>query len=230
MKGVHTNPNKIYVVVPAKDEGKYIDGLLSQLTNLGFQQIVLVNDHSQDETKELAEVYPNCTVLHHVINLGAGAATQTGIAFAVSQEAEIICTIDADLQHNPEDLLRLIRHLENKKGDLVIGSRFMKRNDIPTSRIFYNKVANLISLFLTGRNLTDSQSGLKVISGRLGKRLDLKYDGFEFCMEIIKQANASGANISEVPIEVTYNEDTKHKGQNIWSGIRIVSKLISPFS
>ena len=222
--------NSTFVVIPAKNEDRYINSLINQIKNLGFQNIVLVNDSSTDKTKQLAESHQGVTILDHVINLGPGAATQTGIAYSALNSADIILTIDADLQHNPSDLIRLAHHLEKEKCDLVIGSRFLQNNDIPTSRVFYNKLANIVSFFLTGKLLSDSQSGLKAISGRLARTMDLNYDGFEFCMEIIKHAKHTKARIDEIPVDVVYTEETKAKGQNLRSGLNMISRLLSPFN
>ncbi len=230
MKGLKTHISSIFVVIPAKNEDKYINSLIDQIKNLGFQKIVLVNDSSTDDTKKIAEEFLDVVVLDHVINLGPGAATQTGIAYAASQNAEIILTIDADLQHNPEDLFRLAQHLENESCDLVIGSRFLRSNNIPPSRIFYNKIANIVSFFLTGKHLSDSQSGLKAISGKMAKSMNLNYDGFEFCMEIIKHAKHSKAKISEIAVDVRYTPETTAKGQNLRSGLNMISRLFSPFN
>ncbi len=227
---IQTPIHAIYVVIPAKDEDSYISELIRQILNLGLKKIILVNDSSTDRTRELAEKYEEVVVLDHVINLGPGAATQTGIAYAVSQEAEIILTIDADLQHNPKDLMRLIQHFEREQCDLVIGSRFLKINDIPQTRIFYNKVGNIISFFLTGTMLTDSQSGLKAISGTLAKSMDLNYDGFEFCMEIIKHARHTKSKIQEIPVDVRYTKETQSKGQSFKSGLNMISRILSPFN
>jgi len=220
----------IYVVIPAKDEDRYIQSLIKQIKDLGFDKIIVVNDQSLDKTRSLAEQFSDVIVLDHVINLGPGAATQTGIAYAVSRGAEIILTIDADLQHNPKDLVRLKKHLQETQSDLVIGSRFISRNDIPVSRVFYNKVGNFISFLLTGKMLTDSQSGLKAISGNLANSMNLSYDGFEFCMEIIKHAKITNAKIEEVPVDVRYTKETTSKGQNFLSGINMMSRIFSPFN
>ena len=222
--------SEVYVVIPAKDEERYIDILLGKLIDLGFENIIVVNDNSIDRTGRIAEEREHITVLEHSINLGAGAATQTGIAYAVEKNAQTIVTIDADLQHNPNDLVKLIQKLIEEDYDLVIGSRFLKKNDIPPSRIFFNKGANIISWFLTGKYLTDSQSGLKAFNHKLAKKLDLKYDGFEFCMEIIKVANTQRLRIKEIPVNVTYTQETKNKGQGLKSGLKILGKLLSPFS
>ena len=220
----------VYIVVPAKDEERYIDILIDKLEALGFVNIVIINDNSQDQTAVIARQRENVVVLDHSINLGAGAATQTGIAYAVSNEAKIIVTIDADLQHNPDDLIKLIEALKKDNCDLVIGSRFIQKNEIPKSRIFFNKIANVISWLLTGTYLTDSQSGLKAFNNTLAKHLNLNYDGFEFCMEIIKEAKANKLKIKEIPVFVSYTPETLKKGQGLWVGIKIISRLMSPFS
>lgn len=219
-----------YVIIPAKNEDRYISDLIDQIKDLGFHNIVIINDSSTDETRQLAERHEGVVVLDHVINLGPGAATQTGIAYAVIHKANVILTIDADLQHNPKDLVRLLEHLEENSCDLVIGSRFIGKNDIPKSRIFYNKVGNLVSFFLTGKMLTDSQSGLKAISGKLASSMDLNYDGFEFCMEIIKHAAFTKSKINEIPVDVRYSPETTAKGQNLRSGINMISRILSPFN
>jgi len=220
----------IFVVIPAKNEDHYLSDLISQILELGLSRIVVVNDQSTDRTREIAELFQEVYVLDHVINLGAGAATQTGIAFAASKEAQIIITIDADLQHNPQDIPRLIHHMEELNCDLVIGSRFIGKNSIPTSRRIYNGIANIVSFLLTGKYLTDSQSGLKAIKGSLAQDMNLNYDGFEFCMEIIKHAKITKSKISEIPVDVRYTAETTAKGQNLRSGLGMISRLLSPFS
>ena len=220
----------MFIVIPAKDEESHIHELVEKIVSLGYNHIILVNDSSEDDTAVQAKKTKEVTILDHIINLGPGAATQTGITHAVSKKAGIIVTIDADLQHDPNDIDNLVKYLDEHKFDLVIGSRFLKKNDIPKSRVFYNKIANIISYALTGVYLSDSQSGLKAIRGSLGSRLDLNYDGFEFCMEIIKQAREEGAKIGEYPVNVRYTPETTRKGQNLSMGIRMVTRLLSPFN
>ena len=223
-----TDIDKIYIVIPARNEDRYIGSLLHQLSNLGFKKIVVVDDQSNDDTLMEAKQYREVQVLEHVVNLGAGAATQTGISFAFKEGAELICTIDADLQHDPKDLIDLIHHIEDSNVGLVIGSRFLKVNSIPTSRIVYNRLANIISWSLTGVSLSDSQSGLKCFNRELASHLDLNYDGFEFCMEMIKEANQNKIKISEIPVNVYYTKETTEKGQNLLSGLKILGRILSP--
>lgn len=221
--------HSIYIVIPAKDEAKFIRPVLETTLALGFKNIVVVNDNSTDNTAEIAKEYESIVVLDHVINLGAGAATKTGIDYAVSKKAEYIATIDADFQHNPKDLIPLLKCIISKDLDLVIGSRFLKKNGIPISRVIMNFIGNVVSYFVTGLVITDSQSGMKVMSRRFADDLTITYNGFEFCIEIIKNAKINRSNIYEYPIDVMYSKETMKKGQNIFSGFEMMGKLLNPF-
>jgi len=221
---------KIFIVIPAKDEERFIRPVIETTLALGFQNIILVNDNSSDQTKEIALTYgPKIKVLDHMINLGAGAATKTGIDYAVSQNATYIATIDADFQHNPKDLIPLIKCIESQNVDLVIGSRFLKKNGIPLTRIIFNMLGNIVNYFVTGLVISDSQSGMKVMSRRFAENLTITYNGYEFCIEIIKNAKINKSNVYEYPIDVLYTEETMAKGQNIYTGFEMVGKLFNPF-
>jgi len=219
-----------FIVIPAKDEERFIRGLIEKLVSLGFYNIVLVNDCSRDRTKSIAiATYPDITIIDHIINLGPGGATQTGIDYALTRGAELICTIDADHQHNPVDLIALIDCIEERDVDLVIGSRFKKKNNIPVSRMFFNFVGNIINFFVTGLVITDSQSGLKVMSRRFAESLTITFNGFEFCIEIIKNAQINKSKIYEYPIDVKYTKETMDKGQSMNSGFEMLARLFNPF-
>ena len=213
-----TPHSEIYIVIPAKDEEKLIRPVIETTLALGFENIVLVNDNSADKTKAVALSYGSkVKVLDHMINLGAGGATKTGIDYAVSRGAKYIATIDADFQHNPKDLIPLIKCIENKDMDLVIGSRFLKKNGIPVTRMIFNFLGNIVNFFVTGLVVSDSQSGMKVMSRRFAENLEITYNGFEFCIEIIKNAKINKSNVYEYPIDVMYTEETMKKGQNLFT-------------
>lgn len=227
---IKTNLSDVYIVIPAKDEERFILDVVKATLDVGFKNIIVVNDASEDRTKELAlSCGDSVVVLDHIINMGAGAATKTGIDYAVLQGAKYIATIDADFQHKPKDLIPLIKCIESKNVDLVIGSRFMKRNSIPISRILFNIVGNIINWFVTGLVISDSQSGMKIMSRRFAENLIITFNGFEFCIEIIKNAKINKSNVVEYPIDVTYSKETMQKGQNIFTGFGMLGKLMNPF-
>ena len=219
----------VYVVIPALNEATRIGTLVDELEEKGFTNIVVVNDGSDDETAHLFDEHHQVTVLNHMVNLGPGAATMTGIEYAINQGAEYVATIDADLQHHPEDLIRLFQEIESGDYDLVIGSRFLKKNQIPKSRLLYNFFGNWISYFKTGLMVTDSQSGIKVISKNFAKDLTIDYNGFEFCIDIIKKAKLNRVKVAEFPVSVTYTKETMAKGQSFGNGVMMLGKLLNPF-
>lgn len=221
--------SEIYIVIPAKDEEMRIEKVIQSIVDYGYENIIVVNDASHDNTAEVVKKYSEVTLINHIINLGSGGATRTGLDYCVRKGAKYIATIDGDGQHKVEDLDTIVREIVKDEYDLILGSRFKKENDIPNSRIFFNKVGNIISLLLTGKYISDSQSGLKAMTAILANKLSLEYNGYEFCMEIIKNARFHKARITEIPISVMYDKDTTQKGQNLSSGFGMIRRILSPF-
>ncbi len=223
------NTDDVYIIIPAKDEGKRIGKVISKVLHEGFHNIVVVNDGSTDNTKEVATAL-GATVLTHYVCLGAGAATQTGMDYAVRQKAGIVVTIDGDDQHCPSDIKSLVHTMRSKQLDVVIGSRFLnKENEVPFIRIVFNKVGNLFTGLLTGLFVTDSQSGFKAMHTRFVERAKINLNGYEFCTEIINMIKLHKASFAEVPIKVTYTKESREKGQNFFNGVKMVGTLIKHF-
>ena len=215
-----------YIVIPAYNEATRIPGVLKRVSHLGYEHIVVVDDGSTDDTARVAAEH-HVKVVRHPINLGVGAATQTGIQYALNQGAKYIVTLDGDHQHLPDDIEHLLEAIKENKADLVIGSRFMKAdNEIPISRVFYNKIANIITYVIAGVRVTDSQSGMKALSRRYAQANELNCNGFEFCVEMIRNAGRTNHKVIEIPISVKYTHDTMQKGQSLFNGIKMIGRLI----
>ncbi len=221
--------HEVTVVIPAYNESSRISRVIQKLKLLGFPEIVVVDDGSHDNTFEVAEKEGGVKVIRHVVNLGPGASTMTGIKYALQHDARFIATIDADFQSDPSDLLKLVQSIKEKGVELLIGSRFMTKNDIPVSRQIYNFFGNLVSFFKTGLLVSDSQSGLKVMRRSFAEKLYIDYNGFEFCIDIIKKAKLNRASVAEEPIGVSYTRDTMSKGQYFQEGLMMLGKLLNPF-
>lgn len=217
---------KTYIVIPAKDEASRISGVLEEVSTNGFKNIIVVNDGSQDHTDVVARQYGATVVTHH-FNMGAGAATQTGIAYALRRGAEIIVTIDADHQHSPKDIKKLVETLLEEDLDVVIGARFLgNNNDIPFIRVCYNKIANWVAYFFTGMWVNDSQSGMKAFRARFARQADITQNGFEFCIELLQHMRRLKSSYGEVPISVVYTADTMNKGQSFANGMRMMLRML----
>lgn len=219
----------IFIVIPAKNEAARIGQVIYRTVLQGYDNVIVVDDGSTDDTVRVARQY-GATVLSHPINLGAGAATQTGVEFALQEGAELIVTIDGDNQHYPEDISRLIEVLLEKNVDVVIGSRFLSENEeIPYLRRFYNKIGNLLTTLITGTFISDSQSGMKAFRADFARKIHFHFNGYEFCTEFIFLIRRHQATFAEVPIRVRYNAETLQKGQSLSNGIKMAYRFFRHF-
>jgi len=227
---VENNIENIFLVIPARNEAGRIEKVIEKSLSIGIENIVVVNDASTDDTASVVSQFKQVILLNHLINLGPGGATQTGIEYALTKDATYIATIDADFQHDPSEIFMMLKKIREEDLDMVIGSRFLKQNNIPFQRIIFNKIGNAITFLLTGKSTSDSQSGFKIIKASLARELKLECNGFEFCIELINTAHRLKAKIEEVPISVIYTKETMKKGQSLSSGFSMIGRLFSPFN
>jgi len=217
---------KVIIIIPAYNEEKNIKAIVNSCHLLGYNDIMLVDDGSTDNTSRIARE-AGATVVSHIINRGVGAATQTGLQAAKLLGADIAVTIDADEQHKPQDIKKLINELVTQGSDIVIGSRFLNHeNSVPLMRQVFNRIANVITFFLAGIMLTDSQSGLKAFSRKALETIQISANGFEFSSEIIREAHYYKLAITEVPVSVVYTPYSLSKGQNLSTGLNTIFRLI----
>ena len=219
----------ILVCIPAYNESSVIAEVISGLRKLGFLHILIINDGSTDLTEEVARE-AGAMVITHLINRGAGAASQTGIHFARQNGYGYVLQLDGDGQHYLEDADALIQCMEEGNFDLVIGSRFLlKEHEIPRKRILYNKISNLFTNWFCIGNFTDSQSGFRLLNRKAIEELQLTLDGFGYCSEMIFMAEKGGLRIGEVAIRVRYTEYSMSKGQSFSNGIDTALHLLYKF-
>lgn len=214
------------MIVPAFREGAGIGKLVSRIRELGFTEVLVVDDGSNDDTGVQAQA-AGAKIKRHIINRGPGAATMTGLTYARENGYGYAVTIDGDNQHDPADIPALLRPLLAGGADVVIGNRFMKGdNFIPRERVFYNGIANLITFTFSGKWVSDTQSGLKALNRKAIERIRLKMDGYEFCSEMVIRIRREGLEVSEVPVFVHYDYETTRKGQGLLTGIRTFGNLL----
>jgi glycosyltransferase involved in cell wall biosynthesis len=222
--------NKVAIIIPAYNEGMVIKKVVSDLS-IAFQKsnyiydIIVINDGSKDNTNDEAQA-GGAIVINHIINQGAGGATSTGLRYAYKNSYTAVATMDADGQHDPEDVLKCIDKLKELKADLIIGSRLVDTKGMSRTKIIGNKGLSFITWLLFGVSVTDSQSGLRVLSRKALAVLEWKSTGYEFCSEMLWRAKQSKLKIIEVPIKAIYTDYSKSKGQNNWNAIHIIKSLI----
>lgn len=215
----------VFIIIPAFNEANRIESVIKELHSENFDQIIVIDDGSTDGTGNIADS-ARAKVIRHIINRGPGAATQTGLTYAKDMRADIAVTIDADGQHNPKDIHKLIEEMDKGNFDIVFGSRIKnKNNKIPLLRRFFNFVANFITFLVSFKWVTDSQSGMKALNRNAIEKIKIKTNGFEFCTEIWMQVRENKFKYKEVPIDVYYDKETMKKGQSFATGITTVSKL-----
>lgn len=221
---------KLFVIIPAHNEEKSIGNVIDTLHKHNYQNIIVVNDASEDRTEEIA-LKKRVIVLNHIINRGQGAALRTGNEYALENGADIIVHFDADGQMRAEDIPTMIAPILKKEADVTIGSRFLgKESDIPPSKRVTLKAGRLFLKIFYGAKLTDSQCGFRALSRKGAQQIVITQDGMAHASEIIAQIFKKRVKFKEVPVIIRYTEYAKahshHHRISFWSGVKIAFRLI----
>lgn len=217
----------IFIVVPAFNEGKVLGRSLRSLIKVGYS-VVVVDDCSRDNTWRVLAKLP-VHRLRHPINMGQGAALQTGMTYALQQGAQILAHFDADGQHQVEDLPGLCAPILAGEADVVLGSRFLRNKDLqavpPTRRILL-KMAVWVNWLFTGMRLTDAHNGARALSAQAARQIQLQENGFAHATEILQKIRAANLRVAEQPTHIVYTEYSKQKGQRAWHALDIFVDLV----
>ncbi len=188
---------------------------------------VVVDDGSTDATGDVAARAGACVVTHPV-NLGQGAALQTGLDFALAQGADVIVTFDADGQHRAADIAPLIAALAANKADYALGSRFLgDAVNLPRKRRLMLTAATRFTRLTTGLDLTDTHNGLRAMTRRGASRIGLKQNRMAHASEILHQIAQSGLPYVEVPVTIEYSAYSLGKGQTLSELLAILIDLFA---
>jgi polyprenyl-phospho-N-acetylgalactosaminyl synthase len=215
-----------FVVVRAYNEAQVLGPVIDDL-HRAFPNIVLVNDGSTDATAEIARSLP-VHLVTHLVNLGAGAAMQTGLTYALNCGADYIVTFDADGQHRVDDAVALLYELASGKCDVVYGSRFLGRPSIgmPATRRCILKAAAWFSRVTTHARLTDAHNGLRGFTRKAAAGLEISQTGMAYASEITSQLVRHGMTIGEIPVEIVYTDYSLAKGQSSLNSVNILLDLV----
>ena len=219
------NPG-VYVVVALYNEESVIKGVIDGLHE-HFSNVVCIDDGSTDNSAEVAEK-AGAIVIRHPMNLGQGAALQTGIVYCRAQEdMEYVVTFDGDGQHRVEDVLDMLSYSRRRDLAIVFGSRFLDKRTKPGfKKKVVLKVAVLITRVVTGLQLTDAHNGLRVLRRDAVAHVNLIQDRMSHATEIVQQLAESKLPWREFPVEVLYTDYSRAKGQSILNSINILFDLI----
>ncbi len=214
----------LIAVIPAYNEATRIVSVVNGVKQYA-DKVVVVDDGSADATADNAKA-AGAFVVRHMSNGGAGAATMTGLEAARLLRATMVITLDADEQHDANDIPAMLAPLKEKKADIVFANRFGTRNKIPFIRRIFNGIGNIVSFVATGSWVSDSQCGFKAFGPKALKDINLRMSGFEFCTEIVRESVQHKWRIAEVPTKVIYSEYTLAKGQSFANGVRTAFKIL----
>jgi glycosyltransferase involved in cell wall biosynthesis len=214
----------VWAVVPAYNEGSIIARSVADLLQV-IPNVVVVDDCSDDETR-LQAASAGAHVCRHPVNLGQGAALQTGIDYALRQQADCIVTFDADGQHDARDAVRMIEVLTNEGCDVVLASRFLgQAHGLTATKRMFLRLAVTFTRWTTHLAVTDTHNGLRVLSRSAAKRIRLRENRMAHASEVLEQIAEKHLSYVEVPCTITYSEYSIRKGQRMSGAFAILSDL-----
>lgn len=221
------NKVNIYIVVPAYNEENSISGVIGDLRKHNFNNIIVVDDGSTDDTNIVAKK-DGAVVIKHPINLGQGTAVKTGIDYALLLGAEIIVTFDADGQHLAKDLDNLVKPLINNEVEVALGSRFLDNNsNVPWLKKIFLKGGTLLLFLMYGIMLTDTHNGFRALSRSAAEKIHIRSRGMEHASEILEEIKIKKIRYKEIPVTIKYSTYSISKGQRISNSLNIFFKMLS---
>jgi len=199
---------KIAVGISAFNEEKNIGSIIAQLDKIA-DTIIVCNDGSSDMTKMIAEKM-GALVINHDKNLGYGAAIRSLFLKAMELNFDALVTMDADGQHNVDDVKTVLEPILKNEADIVIGSRFLSDNnkEIPKYRKAGIRIITKLANTSLDKEITDSQSGFRAYNKQVLSKILPSEFGMGVSNEILIKANKLKFRIAEVPIKVSYEGDT----------------------
>jgi glycosyltransferase involved in cell wall biosynthesis len=219
--------SSVWVVIAAFNEARVIGHVVGDVARCGCRTVV-IDDGSADETAEAASCGGANAVIRHPVNLGQGAALQTGIDYAMAQGADILVTFDADGQHRAADIESLVRALGAAQADFALGSRFLGRSiGLPLARALVLRVATYFTRLTTGLRLSDTHNGLRAMTRRGAGMIRLRQNRMAHASEILGQIAASGLPYVEVPVSIEYSAYSLAKGQKLGDALMILLDLFA---
>jgi glycosyltransferase involved in cell wall biosynthesis len=211
------------VVIPAYNEDRYIGSLVLKLRSDGYS-VVVVDDGSADRTAELSEA-AGAEVVRHGANQGKAAAIRSAFTLARERDVEALVLIDADSQHEAEEVGQVAAPILAGQADMVVGSRYVgAQSQIPGWRQAGQHALTAATNIGSGVHLTDSQSGFRAFSRKAIEVMNLRTRGFSVESEMQFEARDAGLTVVEVPIHVHY--DIPLKRNPVLQGMHIVEALL----
>ncbi len=201
------------IVIPAYNAQTSLPKLLESIRRLPQkpQSIIVVDDGSTDDTARVASGFKNVEVIRLTSNRGKGQALRSGMKhFLQHHSGDFLLLMDADGQHAAESIPLFLKHAETNRFDIIIGHRSRKVGVMPLARIFSNTMSSLITSWVVGQKILDSQCGFRLLRRSVVQEIPLTEDGFQIETELIVKAAKRGFSIGFVPIPTIYNGEKSY--------------------
>lgn len=214
--------DKVFIVIPAYNEEKNIGKVIENLLTI-YRNIVVVDDNSSDTTCQIVKKYP-VYLARHIINLGQGAALQTGSQLALKLGADIIVHFDADGQHRADQIDKLVVPIKENGADIVFGSRFLSdKSTLPRLKSYLLlPIGRIVNWLFSGLRLSDAHNGYRALSRQAAEKIELSQNRMAHATEILIMVKEHKLRYQEVPVIVDYEEF----GQGMLDGIKIIRDLL----
>ena len=213
-----------WLIVPCYNEGTVIFDVLTHARET-FPNIVGVNDGSVDNSAEQIRA-AGAHLVDHPVNLGQGAAIQTGVEYARKQPgAQYFVTYDADGQHQEKDVVRMIERLRTEPLDIIVGTRFagQENSQVPWIKRAVLKTVVMLSPRTKKLGLTDAHNGLRAFNRKVAEEMNIRMNGMSHASEIVSMIDKHGWRVDEEPVDILYTEYSMSKGQSLINGVNILA-------
>jgi polyprenyl-phospho-N-acetylgalactosaminyl synthase len=216
----------VWLVVPLYNEAQVI-GDVVRTARQTFPHIVCVDDGSSDDSAAQAAA-AGAVVVRHPVNLGQGAALQTGFEYALSVPTmRWVVTFDADGQHQVQDVVQMLDKARGEGLDAVFGSRFLdNRTEAGALKKLVLRMAVGYTNLTTHTRLTDAHNGLRLLSRDVVARIDITQNRMAHASELVQQIGAMDIRYAESPVHILYTDYSRAKGQSLWNAVNILAELI----
>lgn len=210
----------VAIIIPVYNEAKVIGGVLASVLKQ-FKYVVCVNDGSRDDSSlEIAKT--DAYLVEHPINMGQGAALQTGVEFARQLPVDYFVTFDADGQHRIQDVKTMLKEIKTGKYDIILGSRFLgEAVGMKTSKRIVLKMAVQFSNITSGLRLTDTHNGLRVFNRTVAEGMQITLPDMAHASEILEIVAEKKYRYKEIPVTIEYTDYSRAKGQSIINAVNI---------
>lgn len=212
-----------WLVIPVYNEAPVIADVVEQARRT-FPNIVCVDDGSRDGSAAQIRT-TGAHLVRHPVNLGQGAAIQTGVEYARTRPgARYFVTFDADGQHRVEDVLTMVDRLREEPLDIVVGTRFAGEvsDSVPLLKRIVLRTVVALSPRIRRLGLTDAHNGLRAFDKTVADELDLTMNGMSHASEFVRLIDEHSWRVAEQPVTILYTEYSMSKGQSLLNGVNIV--------